>query len=47
MKRCVKCGSYTLRGVCTCGERTQSAHPFKFSIEKEKKYGKYRNQPAP
>lgn len=27
-----------------CGEKTTSAHPPKFSLEKEKKYGKYRRQ---
>lgn len=44
MKRCAKCGAYTLKDSCSCGEKAQSAHPFKFSMEKEKKYGKYRNQ---
>ena len=32
-----------MRDLCSkCGTKTQSAHPLKFSIEKEKKYSKYR-----
>ena len=42
MKKCAMCNSYTMEDQCKCGERTASAHPFKFSLEKEKKYGKYR-----
>lgn len=33
-----------MKDVCSCGEKTLDAHPPKFSIEKEKKYGKYRRQ---
>jgi H/ACA ribonucleoprotein complex subunit 3 len=43
MKKCPKCKSYTMKEICPkCGTKTESAHPFKFSLEKEKKYGKYR-----
>ncbi len=43
MKKCPKCGSYTVNDECKCGEKTVSAHPFKFSLEKQRKYAKYRN----
>ena len=44
LKKCTKCNSYTMRETCSkCSSSTISAHPMKFSIEKEKKYGKYRN----
>ena len=43
IKRCSKCGTYTLKEKCPkCGTPTSSAHPFKFSLEKERKYAKYR-----
>jgi H/ACA ribonucleoprotein complex subunit 3 len=43
MKKCPKCKSYTIRETCSkCNSKAESAHPMKFSIEKEKKYGKYR-----
>jgi H/ACA ribonucleoprotein complex subunit 3 len=43
LKKCVKCNKYTLNEVCSvCREKTASAHPMRFSLEKEKKYGKYR-----
>ena len=43
IKKCTKCGAYTMKGTCPkCGVPSSSAHPFKFSLEKEKKYGKYR-----
>jgi len=42
MKKCPKCKAFTLKDECKCGAKTESAHPFKFSLEKEKKYGKYR-----
>jgi len=43
IRRCKKCGAYTLKEE-HCGEPTDNPHPPKFSIEKEKKYGKYRRQ---
>ena len=34
-----------MKEICPeCGGKTVSAHPPKFSLEKEKKYGKYRRQ---
>jgi H/ACA ribonucleoprotein complex subunit 3 len=45
LKKCPKCKKYTMKGSCSeCKEKSVSAHPPKFSIEKEKKYGKYRRQ---
>jgi len=45
LKKCPKCNSYTMKDICPkCKAKTISAHPPKFSIEKEKKYGKYRRQ---
>ncbi len=41
LKKCPKCGRYTLKDVCpACKVKTISAHPPKFSPED--KYGKYR-----
>jgi rRNA maturation protein Nop10 len=40
INKCSGCGKYTLKEKC-CGE-VVSCHPPKFSIDKEKKYGKYR-----
>ena len=43
MKKCPTCKTYTMKEACPkCGTKTEGAHPFKFSLEKEKKYGKYR-----
>jgi len=43
MKKCPNCKTYTLKDLCpNCKIKTISAHPLKFSLEKEKKYGKYR-----
>jgi len=43
MKKCPNCKTYTMREVCPkCGAKTINAHPLKFSLEKEKKYSKYR-----
>ncbi|MFH1474190.1 MAG: nucleolar RNA-binding Nop10p family protein [Candidatus Aenigmatarchaeota archaeon] len=45
LKKCPKCKKYTMKDLCSeCNEQSASAHPQKFSIEKEKKYGKYRRQ---
>jgi H/ACA ribonucleoprotein complex subunit 3 len=45
LKKCPKCKKYTLEDTCpACREKSVSAHPPKFSLEKEKKYGKYRRQ---
>ena len=45
LKKCVKCNKYTLKNTCPiCKETSINAHPQKFSLEKEKKYGKYRRQ---
>ncbi|MFQ6010464.1 MAG: nucleolar RNA-binding Nop10p family protein [Candidatus Aenigmatarchaeota archaeon] len=43
MRKCAKCGSYTLKEE-HCETKTVSPHPPKFSIEKERKYGKYRRK---
>jgi len=43
IKKCDKCKEYTLDETCPlCKTKTISAHPLKFSLEKERKYGKYR-----
>ncbi|MCD6476876.1 MAG: nucleolar RNA-binding Nop10p family protein [Candidatus Aenigmarchaeota archaeon] len=43
IKKCIKCNTYTLKEICPkCGGKTKSAHPPKFSLEKEKKYWKYK-----
>jgi len=43
MKKCPSCKRYTLKEVCPiCKIKTKSAHPLKFSLERERKYGKYR-----
>jgi len=45
LRKCTKCSEYTLKDVCKkCGAKTASPHPLKFSIEKEKKYSKYRRK---
>ncbi|MDD5416623.1 MAG: nucleolar RNA-binding Nop10p family protein [Candidatus Aenigmarchaeota archaeon] len=44
LKKCVLCKKYTLKNRCSCGGEAVDAHPFKFSLEKERKYGKYRQQ---
>jgi H/ACA ribonucleoprotein complex subunit 3 len=45
LKKCPKCKKYTLKDICfMCKVKTISAHSPKFSLEKEKKYGKYRRQ---
>jgi len=41
MKKCLKCGTYTLKEVCPkCGEKTIIPKPPKFSLED--RWGKYR-----
>ncbi len=43
LMKCPKCKIYTLDKTCSaCKTKTISAHPLRFSLEKEKKYGKYR-----
>ncbi|RUM33124.1 MAG: RNA-protein complex protein Nop10 [Archaeoglobus sp.] len=43
IKKCKKCGRYTLRDVCPeCGEKTIMPIPPKFSLEDP--YGKYRRR---
>jgi len=43
IKKCPSCKTYTLKDFCPeCEEKTISAHPRQFSLEKEKKYSKYR-----
>jgi len=45
IRKCPKCDKYTLKEKChICGVATISPHPLKFSIEKEKKYAKYRRE---
>ncbi len=41
IRRCPKCGRYTLREICpVCGEKTYEVLPPRFSPED--RYGKYR-----
>ena len=43
LMKCSKCNRYTLDVICVgCNEKSISAHPPNFSLEKEIKYGKYR-----
>jgi H/ACA ribonucleoprotein complex subunit 3 len=43
LRKCPQCKRYTLKNNCPiCKTKTITAHPPKFSLEKEKKYGKYR-----
>ncbi|MBR9682854.1 MAG: ribosome biogenesis protein [Candidatus Aenigmarchaeota archaeon] len=45
LRKCPNCMKYTLKDDCgTCNIKTVSPHPIKFSIEKEKKYSKYRRK---
>ena len=39
IKKCAKCGAYTLGSACKCGSATAEAHPPKFGSDR---YGKYR-----
>jgi len=40
--KCVRCGSYTMNGICKCGEKTISHKPPKYSPED--KYAYYRRK---
>lgn len=31
--KCRRCGSYTMKEVCACGNKTSAAKPLKFSID--------------
>ncbi|MFQ6088854.1 MAG: RNA-protein complex protein Nop10 [Candidatus Methanofastidiosia archaeon] len=42
LRKCFKCGRYTLKSICICGEKTSSPRPPKFSLED--RYGKYRRR---
>ncbi|MFX1535877.1 MAG: nucleolar RNA-binding Nop10p family protein [Promethearchaeota archaeon] len=43
MKHCPICQIYTLQDRCSkCGKVTRSPHPPKFSMERDRKYSKYR-----
>ncbi len=44
--RCTSCNKYTLNeDICPiCGSDVENPHPARFSIEKEKKYSKYRRE---
>jgi len=33
-----------MKDICSCGAKTVDAHPPKFSLEREKRIGKYRRQ---
>ncbi|MBN2202655.1 MAG: ribosome biogenesis protein [Candidatus Aenigmarchaeota archaeon] len=45
LKRCPACKKYTIKDICSaCNKKAITAYPLKFSIEKERKYGKYRRQ---
>ncbi len=38
--KCIKCGKYTMKEICSCGEKTISPKPAKYSPED--KFGEYR-----
>ena len=40
--KCTACGSYTLNEACSCGSKTATPKPAKFSPEDH--YGNYRRQ---
>lgn len=40
LKKCEKCGSYSLSEKCGCGGKTRIPNPPKFSLPD--KYGRYR-----
>jgi H/ACA ribonucleoprotein complex subunit 3 len=45
LKKCFNCKTYTIKEICpVCKTKTTSAHPLKFSLEKERKYSKYRRE---
>ena len=39
---CSNCKKYTLKEMCSCGNKTQTTRPAKFSPED--KYGRYRRE---
>ena len=40
--KCMACGKYTLKEVCSCGNNSSLVKPAKYSPEDQ--YGKYRRQ---
>jgi H/ACA ribonucleoprotein complex subunit 3 len=42
INKCPRCGRYTLKENCC--DKTKSCHPPKFSLDKERRYGKYRRK---
>ena len=40
--KCHKCGKYTMKEVCACGNKTLAAKPFKFSLDD--KFSSYRRK---
>ena len=40
--KCLSCGKYTMKEVCTCGIKTSSSKPAKYSPEDN--YGTYRRK---
>lgn len=40
LRKCVRCGAYSLRAACRCGGKTASPHPPKFSVAD--RYARYR-----
>ncbi len=45
LRKCLKCRRYTMKERCPlCKSKTVTAHPPKFSLEWEKKFGKYRQR---
>ncbi|MCG3222054.1 MAG: ribosome biogenesis protein [Candidatus Heimdallarchaeota archaeon] len=44
--RCIECKKYTLESTkcSSCGGRVISPQPARFSLEKERKYSKYRRK---
>lgn len=39
---CDSCKKYTLKEICSCGKKTKTTKPAKFSVED--RYGKYRRE---
>ena len=40
--KCTECNKYTMKEVCSCGQKTIDSRPPKYSPED--KYGKYRRE---
>ncbi len=42
ISKCAKCGRYTMKDVCACGNNTLAAKPLKYSLDD--KFSSYRRK---